>query len=57
MPKLSIGLPAYNGAQLLPQGLDCFPAQTFKDFEIVVCDNESTNRTPWICRPPVALPP
>jgi glycosyltransferase involved in cell wall biosynthesis len=57
VPKLSIGLPAYNGAQLLPQVLDCFPGQAFKDFEIVRGDNESTNRTPWICRPPVALPP
>jgi glycosyltransferase involved in cell wall biosynthesis len=56
MPKLSIGLPAYNSAEFLPQVLGCFLAQTFKDFEIVVCDNESTNRTPQICRPPAAPP-
>jgi glycosyltransferase involved in cell wall biosynthesis len=50
MPKLSIGLPVYNGEEFLPEALDCFLAQTFKDFEIIICDNASTDRTSQICR-------
>ena len=48
--RLSIGLPVYNGGRYLAETLDCFLAQTFQDFEIVVCDNASTDRTPEICR-------
>ncbi len=50
VPKLSIGLPVYNGEKLLPQALDHLLAQTFRDFEIIVSDNASTDRTPEICR-------
>jgi glycosyltransferase involved in cell wall biosynthesis len=50
MPKLSIGLPVYNGEQFLQAALDCFLAQTFTDFELIICDNASTDRTPEICR-------
>jgi glycosyltransferase involved in cell wall biosynthesis len=50
MPRLSIGLPVYNGEEFLPQALDCLLAQTFGSFEIVVSDNASTDRTSQICR-------
>ncbi|WIM12346.1 glycosyltransferase family 2 protein [Enhydrobacter sp.] len=50
MPKLSIGLPVYNGEKLLAQALDHLLAQTFTDFELVICDNASTDRTAQICR-------
>jgi glycosyltransferase involved in cell wall biosynthesis len=50
MPRLSIGLPVYNGEEFLPQALDCLLAQTFVNFELVVSDNASTDRTPQICR-------
>lgn len=49
-PKLSIGLPVYNGEEFLAQALDCLLAQTFRDFEIVVSDNASTDRTAQICQ-------
>jgi glycosyltransferase involved in cell wall biosynthesis len=49
-PKLSIGLPVYNGEQLLPHALDHLLAQTFGDFEIIICDNASTDGTAQICR-------
>jgi len=49
-PKLSIGLPVYNGERFLAQALDSLLAQTFRNFEIVICDNASTDRTPEICR-------
>ena len=50
MPKLSIGLPVYNGEEFLPQALDCLLAQTFGNFELIVSDNASTDRTSQICR-------
>lgn len=49
-PKLSIGLPVYNGERFLPEVLDGFLTQTFADFEIVICDNASTDGTADICR-------
>ncbi len=48
-PKLSIGLPVYNGEAFLPQAIDHFLAQTFREFEIIISDNASTDRTPQIC--------
>ncbi len=49
-PKVSIGLPVYNGEDLLPETLDSILAQTFDDFEVVISDNASTDGTPEICR-------
>ena len=48
-PRLSIGLPVYNGERFLAQALECLLAQTFGDFELVISDNASTDRTPEIC--------
>ena len=48
-PRLSIGLPVYNGERLLAQALECLLAQTFRDFELVISDNASTDRTSEIC--------
>ncbi len=50
VPKLSIGLPVYNAEEFLPQALDCLLVQTFRNFEIIISDNASTDRTPQICR-------
>jgi glycosyltransferase involved in cell wall biosynthesis len=49
MPKLSIGIPVFNGQEFLPQLLDSLLAQTFRDFEVIICDNASTDRTAQIC--------
>jgi glycosyltransferase involved in cell wall biosynthesis len=48
--RLSIGLPVYNGERFLAQALDSLLAQTFQDFEIIISDNASTDRTSEICR-------
>jgi glycosyltransferase involved in cell wall biosynthesis len=48
-PKLSIGLPVYNGERFLAQALDSLLGQTFRDFEIIISDNASNDRTPEIC--------
>jgi glycosyltransferase involved in cell wall biosynthesis len=49
-PKVSIGMPVYNGAPYLHKALDSLLAQTFRDFELIISDNASTDRTPEICR-------
>ena len=42
-------MPVYNGERLLPQAIECLLAQSFGDFEIVIGDNASTDRTQEIC--------
>jgi glycosyltransferase involved in cell wall biosynthesis len=49
-PCVSIGLPVYNGESFLENSVDSILAQTFTDFELIICDNASTDRTPDICR-------
>lgn len=49
-PKVSIGIPVYNGERYLSETLDSIMAQTFVDIEIVISDNGSTDRTEEICR-------
>jgi hypothetical protein len=48
-PRVSIGLPVYNGEQYLAEALDSILAQTYTDFEVVISDNCSTDRTQEIC--------
>ena len=50
MALVSVGLPVYNGEKYLAETLDSLLAQTLNDFEIVISDNASTDRTPEICR-------
>jgi glycosyltransferase involved in cell wall biosynthesis len=49
-PLVSIGLPVYNGERFLPRALDSLLAQTFTDFELVISDNASTDKTSEICQ-------
>lgn len=49
-PRVSIGIPVYNGEKFIGRSLDSVLAQTFTDFEIVICDNASTDGTEAICR-------
>lgn len=48
--KVVIGLPVYNGEKFLEQALVSLLAQTYQDFELIISDNASTDRTEWICR-------
>jgi glycosyltransferase involved in cell wall biosynthesis len=50
MTKVSIGIPVYNGEKYLAAALDSLLAQSFREFEIVISDNASTDRTSEICR-------
>ena len=50
IPKISIGLPVFNGGQFLEQAINSILSQTFTDFELIISDNASTDRTSEICR-------
>lgn len=49
-PKVSIGMPVYNGEKSIREALDSLLAQTFTDFELIISDNASTDGTEAICR-------
>jgi glycosyltransferase involved in cell wall biosynthesis len=48
--RVSIGLPVFNGESYLQAAVDSLLAQTFTDFELILSDNGSTDRTPAICQ-------
>jgi glycosyltransferase involved in cell wall biosynthesis len=49
-PRVSIGVAVYNSERFLPKTLDSLLAQTYRDFELIVCDNCSADRTEQICQ-------
>ena len=57
MPRVSIGLPVYNGEKFLKEAIDSILSQTFRDFELVISDNASTDRTHEICESSAASDP
>ena len=50
MPRLTVGLPVFNGERVLREAFDALLGQTYEDFELIVSDNASTDRTADICR-------
>ena len=56
-PRVTIGVPVFNGERFLIQTLDSIRAQTFSAWEMVVSDNASTDRTSEICRDYAARDP
>lgn len=49
-PRVSIGLAVYNGEKYLEEAIRSILAQTFTDFELIISDNASTDRTAEICK-------
>ncbi len=49
-PVVSIGMPVWNGEAFLAQTLESLLAQDYRDIELIILDNLSTDRTPEICR-------
>lgn len=47
-PRLTIGVPVYNGARFLGEALETILGQSFEDFEVIVSDNASTDGTPEV---------
>ena len=48
-PRVSVGVPVYNGEKYLLHALTRLLQQDFEDFEIVISDNASTDATRDIC--------
>lgn len=44
-PSVTVAMPVYNGERYMAAALDALLAQTFEDFEILICDNASTDGT------------
>ncbi len=57
LPKVSVGLPVFNGEAYLAEALDSLLGQSFTDFEVIISDNGSTDRTEEICRQYAARDP
>jgi glycosyltransferase involved in cell wall biosynthesis len=49
-PRLTLGLPVYNGERYLAASMDALLAQTFTDFELIISDNGSTDGTAAVAR-------
>ncbi|WP_066376700.1 MULTISPECIES: glycosyltransferase family A protein [unclassified Anabaena] len=45
MPKVSVVIPAFNALKYLPETLKCLFNQTFKDFEVIIVDDGSSDGT------------
>jgi len=56
-PKVSIGVPVYNGERYLAEAVESALAQTFGDFELLISDNGSTDGTAAIARDLAARDP
>jgi hypothetical protein len=53
-PRVSIGMPIYNGEAYMAETIDSILGQTFGDFELIISDNASTDATEEIARRYVA---
>src|SRR5688572_17365722 len=47
---VSMGLPVYNVERFLDESIESFLSQTFRDIELIISDNGSTDGTAAICR-------
>jgi glycosyltransferase involved in cell wall biosynthesis len=56
-PKITVGLPVYNGQNYVAEAIESLLAQTCGDFELVISDNASTDATESICRAYAARDP
>ena len=44
-PTVSVVMPVYNGARTLREAVDSILTQTFRDFELIICNDASTDKT------------
>lgn len=49
-PRISVGMPVYNGADFVGEAIESLLAQTLDDFELIISDNASIDATEDICR-------
>lgn len=49
-PKISLGMPVFNGENYIEPAIRSILEQTYPDFELIISDNASRDRTEEICR-------
>jgi glycosyltransferase involved in cell wall biosynthesis len=49
VPRLTVGLPVYNGERYVAESIEALLGQSYQDFELIISDNASTDGTPAIC--------
>lgn len=47
---VGLGMPVYNGSRYVAAAIESVLSQSLADFELVICDNASTDETGEICR-------
>src|SRR5215469_16516475 len=57
LPRVSIGLPVWNGEKYIRSAVDSILRQDYTDFELIISDNASTDATQDICREYAAKDP
>jgi glycosyltransferase involved in cell wall biosynthesis len=50
MPLVSVGMPVYNGEKFIKDAINSILNQSFKEFELIISDNASIDKTEEICR-------
>lgn len=50
MPKLSVIIPVHNGAKKLPRSVKSILDQSFKDYELILVENGSTDSSWQVCQ-------
>lgn len=48
-PIITVGLPVYNGEKYIEQSIISILQQTDRNFELIICDNASTDNTQKLC--------
>ncbi len=57
IPRVTVGIPVYNGGKYIAETIESLLAQTMGDFELLVCDNASTDGTAEIVNSHAARDP
>src|SRR5262245_53656708 len=47
---VSVCIPTYNTARYLPTAVESVLAQEYRNYELVICDDGSTDNTPELCK-------
>lgn len=55
VPRVSFGLPIFNGENYVEDAIESVLMQTYTDFELIISDNASTDQTQTICSRAAAL--
>ena len=57
LPRVSIVMATYNRAHMLGRGIEALRRQTFKDWELIITDDKSSDNTPSVVREWMARDP